>query len=386
MKKTKRLRVIYDPLNITCALVVRGGSLSQVHCAETGEYIPDRTLTPLIIVPQVYVNDPSGVLPSGFVSLNNVNWYALPQDIAAAVGNDAYLENELSAYLIMQGMAGYAVGTNGQLTVTANVPYLSPQALVFTGEYYDTRQRSSIRLHAQLTLTTTSIALPRTLELDKPASFVFDPLSDTGTRSIKATMRVGGKNAVEGTFEAGYWWYHMVDGVEVLISADDLFYEFGQNTDTLTIDPRYIDGQERIICKSECVMGDVVLPVNPTATALKAEVVAVRRYADYDFEHFVHGGTAVSNSTTIVKNECVVTVGRTVLNSPQEYFTIKWSIKRMIPGADWEEIGCGNMIDIEASEFENGADVALEIEELEPLGAMVDGTDIICDGNDVITL
>lgn len=386
MKKTKRIGIIYDPLNVTCSIVVRGGSLSQVHCAETAEYVPDRTITPLVLAPQVYINDPSGVLPSGYVSLNNVNWYALPQDVAAAISDDSYLETELSAYLVTQGTTGYTVGANGQLIVTANIPYLSPKVLIFTGDYYDARQRSAIRLHTQITMATTSIALPQTLELDKPSSFVFNPLSDTGTRSIKATMRVGGKDATAGGFTTAYWWYCINNGSEVLISADDLFYESGQSSDTLVIDPRYINGEQRLICKSECAFNGASLPVAPSAACKTAELTVVRRYAAYDFENYVHGGTDVAVTASAVKNECVVTVGREVLASPQDYFTIRWSIKRMVYGADWIEIGYGNDIDIDVREFESGADIAVEIEEIEPLGAMSDGDEILCDNGLIITL
>ena len=74
MKKTKRLNVIYTPLNVSVALVVQGGSLTQTHCAETDEYIPDRSITPLVLVPKVYVQDPDGVIPSGIGALTGVAW------------------------------------------------------------------------------------------------------------------------------------------------------------------------------------------------------------------------------------------------------------------------------------------------------------------------
>ena len=106
MKKVKRIGVIYDPLNISASLLVRGGSLSQTHCAERSEFVPDRELTPLVIVPQVYIQDPNGVLTSGYVRLSGVLWYALPKDIADTIVDESYLSKELAQYVITAGTQG----------------------------------------------------------------------------------------------------------------------------------------------------------------------------------------------------------------------------------------------------------------------------------------
>ena len=106
MKKTKRIGIIYDPLNISTALLVRGGSLTQTHSAENAEYVPDRELTPLVIVPEVYVEDPNGIIPNGKVSLTGVMWYALPQDLIDNIDSLSYLNNEISKYLITAATAG----------------------------------------------------------------------------------------------------------------------------------------------------------------------------------------------------------------------------------------------------------------------------------------
>lgn len=41
---------------------------------------------------------------------------------------------------------------------------------------------------------------------------------------------------------------------------------------------------------------------------------------------------------------------------------------------------------IPAEEFANASDVALEVDELDPLGTFIDGDTMICDNNEVITL
>lgn len=387
MKKIKRLNVIYQPLDVSLSLLIRGGSLTQTHCAETSEFIPDRELTPLVIQPQMYIHDPDDYIESGVVDMSEMLWYALPENIASSVTDESYLKGELTQYLITTATPGYAIGQNGELTVSANVPYRTPVVLVFAGSYWDGRSGKVLRVHASATLSTTSVAVPATLSLDKPASWTFNPMEDTGTRSIVASLRLGGKSPDTAQYAARYWWYKAINGSESLIDAnDDLFYENGQNTAILTIDPRYISEPLRLICKAEYALPGDTLPQSPSSTCLTAETVVARRYPNYDFENYVHGGVEVSSSAAEVKNECVVTVGQRVLESASEWFSVKWSIKRAVYGAEWITLGYGDSIRISASEFADGADVGLELEEREALGAMTDGTFVLCDNGAIITL
>lgn len=387
MRKTKRIGIIYDPLNLSTTMVVRGGSLTQTHSAETGEYIPDRSLTPLVIRPEVYVNDPNGVIETGKIELTGILWYEIPQDMLGQIKDDSYITGELSRFLITGQTSGYSVAQDGTLTVSKNIDYLEPKVLVFTASYPDTRSGKVLRIQATATLSAVSLMEAASLSLDKPASFVFNPITDAGVRTIKATFLLGGKAPDSKRCKVAYWWYKTIDGKETIIDPEeDLFYEKGQSTDTLTIDPRYVDGQVKISCKVEYALAGETLPTSPTNDCLKDETTVVRRYPDYDFEHFVHGGVEVSPNAEAVKNECVITVWRTVIENPSRFFSIKWSIRRAVYEAEWADLGYGESIMIPAEEFANASDVALEVDEIEPLGAFADGDTAICDNDEIITL
>lgn len=387
MRKTKRIGIVYNPLNISTMMLVRGGSLTQTHCAETGEYVPDRSLTPLVIRPAVYVSDPDGIIGNGEVPLTGILWYEIPQDMLGQITDGAYVTGELSRFLITAATEGYSVASDGTLTVTKNIAYLDPKVLVFTASYPDARSGKVLRIQATATLSTLSLAEAATLTLDKPASFVFNPVTDSGVRTVKATLLLGGAAPDADRCKAAYWWYKTIDGVETLIDPDeDLFYESGQDTDTLTVDPRYVDGQVKIVCKVEYALPGESLPASPASDCLTAETMVVRRYPDYDFEHFVHGGVEVSPNAEKVKNECVVTVGREVVGNPSEHFHIRWLIRRAVYGAEWTVLGYGESIMIPAAEFENASDVALEVDGFDPLGAFCDGDTAICENGTILTL
>lgn len=387
-KKIKRIGIIYDPLNISASLLVQGGSLTQTHSAEQSEYVPDRELTPLVIVPEAFVQDPDGIIPDGQIKFSSVNWYALPQDVAAKVSQGTILTDELSQYLITAATDGYSVAEDGTLTVSKNVPYLEPVMLVFVGNYIDGRTARILRIQANAVMSTTSIAMSSSLSLDKPASFVFNPVVDSGTRSIEASVAVGGRNPDELGASVAYWWYKVEAGVESLITTDDLFYESGQNTSRLVIDPEYVDGMLTVVCKAEYALSGASLPSSPTSGCLTARTAVLRRYPAYDFEHIVHGGVEVPSGATMVKNECVVTVGRQVLDNPSEHFSIVWYMKRAVLDADFMVIGYGESVSIDASEFTDGADVALDVIPFDALGAMTDDDDYMMtdDDDNIITL
>ena len=386
MKKIKRLNVIYTPLNVSVAILQNGGSLTQSHCAETSEYIPDRSLTPLVLTPVVYVQDPDSIIDNGKASLTGVAWYALPEDIAKGLSKATYLETELSQYLITDATDGYTLEKDGSLRVEKNVPYLSPVVLVFTANVPDLRSGKLIKVQDSVMLSTTSIAVPGSLTLDKPAAWGFNPIEDEGIRTIRASLLLGGVAPDPAKVKTAFWWYRASGASEVLISGDDLFFESGQNTPALVIDPEYLD-EERLICKAEYALQGETLPAAPSANCLTAETVVTRRYPAYDFENYVHGGVEVSPTASHVKNECVVTVGQKVLDSPSRYFTVIWSIKDAVFGAEWRILGYGDSIMIPASEIEQGADVGLELEEFEPLGAMADdsGDELTDDDGNLLT-
>ncbi|MGM9753831.1 MAG: hypothetical protein ACI3ZK_07280 [Candidatus Cryptobacteroides sp.] len=300
----------------------------------------------------------------------------------------SYIGAELSQYLISAATDGYTINANGSLRVEANISYPSRVVLVFIANIPDNRSGKLIKVQDSVLLSTTSIAVPAALTLDKPASWRFNPIEDSGVRTIKASLKLGGVTPDPTKVQVAFWWYRTSGNSEELINGEDhLFYESGQNSDSLVIDPEYLD-EERIVCKAEYALDGETLPTAPTSNCLTAETVVQRRYPAYDFENYIHGGVEVSPMVSHVKNECVVTVGQKVLASPSRYFTVIWSIKDAVYGADWRILGYGDSIMIPTSEIEQGADIGLELAEFEPLGALSDDNDDILTDDDgsILTL
>lgn len=376
---------MYDPMNISTSLVAEGGSLTQKHCAETAEFIPDREITPLTLTPRVWVDDPNGVQMSGYAELSSASWYELPSDVAKKYMGKEYLRGELAKYLITPGTQGYTVRPSGSLTVYKNIPYLSPVILVFTAEIVDRRNGNILRVQASTTLSSTSVAIAPKLSLDKPASWTFNPIAEESIRSVTATLRLVG--VIPETAAVKYWWFRVSEQGETLInSEEDLFYEGGQNTRTLKIDPRYIEGSILLRCKAEYSCDGEPLPELPKKSCLFADTLVLRRFPAFDFEHFVHGGVEVSPLAKFVHNECVVSVGRSVVKKPTRWFTIRWYMRNATFGAEWREIGSGETIDIPTNLFRNGAEVALDVEGKPALGAITANDSVLTYKDRILTI
>lgn len=387
MKKTKRINVLYDPLHMSVSLVCRGGSLTQVHNSEENEYIPDRELTPLVLVPEVFITDPNGIISDGRAILSGVMWYAMPEEAYKQNGDMSYLSAELSQYLISPATEGYTVNADGSLTVERNIEYQHPVVLLLTANFGDPRSGNVLRVQASTVLSTTSLAVAASLTLDKPASFQFNPITDSGVRTVRASLRFGGKDPDPNYCRIAYWWYKSIKGQESPIDPeDDLFYVSGQYTDSLVVDPRYVDDRVGLICKAEYAMNDEQLPSVPTAGCLKAETLLLRRYPDYEMDHVVYGGVQVAAGTRMVKNECYVTVGRDVLPSASQFFCVKWTITKAVKDAEPILLGYGDSILVDAQEFADGADLTVEIEEFSPMKAMAIEGNVLCVNGSVLTL
>ena len=63
-----------DPLSFVADITILSGNNVQVYNRDIQEYVPDRSLVPMIILPYVAVSDPEGVM-NGEQALTGVEWY-----------------------------------------------------------------------------------------------------------------------------------------------------------------------------------------------------------------------------------------------------------------------------------------------------------------------
>lgn len=72
--KRKMVAAVTDPLSVICNLVAVSGSTAQFYDQDIQEYVSDRSLVPLVLMPQIGVSDPTGQMASQ-PEITSVTWY-----------------------------------------------------------------------------------------------------------------------------------------------------------------------------------------------------------------------------------------------------------------------------------------------------------------------
>lgn len=333
----------FDPLSVISSIAVKSGSVKQVHYSDSNTFTPNRMLTPLYLQPAVYTIDPNKRIADGdkIGQLSSGKWYLssiLPANQITKKTTDADAAT-----------ADYAIATNYQLVVRKNISHLSPQQLFFVATYFDSRRGMDVTAQESQLLSTTTNSESESapvVVLDKPESYIFNPINGLGNTSIKASMFRTGKPITENI---KYWWYVVSGTVAHLIGSNprDLFYVSGQNTSTLIVNTEFI-GQLLIRCKAEYHTG--AAPASPSANAVTVETTFIRRLpASLHWRVDHPTGIKVLPGDTVIKREAVSITNDGEIPNPGKYNYFRWLHNTNQPGAVDTEVGHGVNLSIPVS-------------------------------------
>ena len=156
----------------------------QNYDADTDEYTPDYTITPLTIQPGISQLDKDEILSAGRVNqdLANIRWYEVSSN-----GTKTLIEASNTSYEITA-----SGGTAGRIKVKKNAKPQLPINLLFTAEYTDTRTNQIHTLQAsfQVQCKNATSYIPQ-LVLDAAPQTIYDPLTDEDTQVVHASLKLG---------------------------------------------------------------------------------------------------------------------------------------------------------------------------------------------------
>ena len=274
--KTRRFDFNWKPLQLQISFSVDGSVPDrQSYNADTQEYTPDYTLTPLIIQPVVSVIDKDEVIGAGRINhaLANIRWYENTN------GTQKLIETGNSDYEITTGG-----GSAGRIKVRRNAEPKVPITLVFYAEYADSRTGQVVIIQGSYLISCGSASGQVRVELDAAGQTVFNPLSDPREQTVRATVWVGDKKCDSGKY-ALVW--EVLDGGTWREAGSDavMDYDMTVNGDgSVTVD-RWLMGAEthlrcRVRYSAEGNPGGVALAdASPQATAS-----FIRRIPKYEFD------------------------------------------------------------------------------------------------------
>ena len=192
--KTKRFDFNFRPLLLSASLSVEGSVPGrQVYDSDTGEYMPDYTITPLVIQPRVGRMDKDGIVQPGSVNkdLFNIRWREITGGVSTLISTDD------PDYEIVTG------GDNaGRIRVKKNAQPSLPITLEFSAGYLDagrTRQIIAVR-GTYMVASGNSSKSPLVFELTAADTTVYNPLKDPAMQTVHAHLKAGADQVPAGNW------------------------------------------------------------------------------------------------------------------------------------------------------------------------------------------
>lgn len=226
MIRSSQGRLVFQPISLTFDVVILGGSITQNYSVDSREYEPDRSLTPLVLAPSLYVNDPDEPANSGQKSgkLTNVAWEVSGSSNSGTwkVGTD------------------YRVDASNALYIYGNLKQDTVATIKLTANYYDNVRARVNTLKWEGKLNCKSV-ISRKFDLRCSESGLnrIDVFKDLKAFTLNAQLSNNGTDVADSNVT--YKWEVFVGSAFVAIDTTrDLWYKSGSTSKTLTVDPRYI--------------------------------------------------------------------------------------------------------------------------------------------------
>lgn len=369
--RTRRFDFNWKPLQLQLSLSVEGSVPGkQNYNADTDEYTPDYTLTPLVIQPRVSVLDKDEVLDPGSVNsqLANVKWY---ETIGGA------------KVLIQETDTNYEIATGGsdagRLKVKKNAEPNLPVTLTFYADFIDSRTSQISVIQGTMLIVCGSATESVRVELDAADQTAYNPLEDERTQTITATVYVGGKVCDASKYEL-VWEVMEADGtwraIDKTANVEDRDVTIG--TGGITIDKWLTGDETHIRCRVKYSSEGEPSSVTLTDASPCAEVAFVRVIPKYEFDidgvpYNIPPGTEEIAPTAVVRGTKGI-----IANADDELFALWYMATNKLRGSlSYTRVaeGMNPVVKTDRMDSAYGAVMGLDVVDRGKAGALADATD-----------
>ena len=382
--KTRRFDFNWRPLQLQISIFVDGSVPdSQNYNADSQEYTPDYTITPVIIQPVISILDKDEVIHAGRINhaLTNIRWYENINGTRTLIDtNNAYYEITSSG------------GNAGRLKVKKNAQPKVPITLEFYAEYIDTRNSQVMIVQGSYMLSCSNASDLVRVELDAAQQTVFNPLADQTSQTVQARVWVADK-ICDASKYALVWEVLGEDNTWHAVGSDEVLdYDITVSGSTATIN-RWLMGQEmHLRCRCNYSASGNPGSVTLSDDSPQAEAVFIRRIPKYEYDftgvpYNIPAGILAISPTALVR-----TTNGEVADFEKELLPLWYIATNKASGSlSYSLVGQGAnpTIPTAALNKDYGAVIGLDVKDRGYAGAFTDAADgaVICDGNgDVIII
>lgn len=277
--KTRRFDFNFRPLQINVGISIDGSVPDkQNYDADTGEYTPDYTITPLIIQPTISRMDKDEFLTAGSINryLANVKWYEIIGGVRTLI------ESTNTKYEITT-----SGGNAGRIKVKKNAQPKVPITLEFFAEYTDTRtnQIHTIQTTYLIVCGSATKAIPQ-LFLDAADQTIYNPLIDPDKQTIHASLRLG-LTECPAANRVFVWEIFRDDNTWTAVGADtslDYDVEVSADGTSCTVDRSLMGTELHLRCRAKYSSSGNASGVTLNDAAPCKVAAFVRRLPKYEFD------------------------------------------------------------------------------------------------------
>ena len=338
-----------DPLSFAAGLQVLSGQTVQTYNRDLSEHVPDRTLVPLVLLPQVSVSDPDRQ-QTGDRPLNTVEWYE-----GAPKADKSNLITAGTDYEMGDGtVAGFP---EHALKVKKNVDPDTPIELFCLFTVTDKRTQTDVLFERSIRLYTAVYDSKNySVKLNCPRGWTVTPLAETDAadgswmHALTAQLYSGSDPVPDAN--AAYWWQVNDSGTWRGIDQDDLdLWITGQNADgtwgkTLRFDARMLAPSASFRVRAAYYEG--ARPTAPQNEELQAEAT-VKMEMPPSLQAAIRqtkGMKVRPGMTSPVGYECLLSYNKgPVAEGKYSLFRIRWKAKSAKSGASVVELGEGRTVE-----------------------------------------
>lgn len=328
MQQKRFLNIQVKPLNASSGMKIIGdGTFQQKYSRDDNAFYPSYSgILPLVVTVVVNIQDPDGVMPSGPVKLDRIDWY---------------LGEYKPGNKIAENNPDYEVTTSSGipvLKVKRNTPVSEPLMLIGEAFYTNTKTgRQESRIEKQLLSTLYYEASLLSLMADSPTEVIIDPtkVDDSNTSNwyvqLKTILKSGEIDLAEAN--ACYWWYVKDGKYTRLISTSDTWLITAPNSDgtyprIITVDASRFKNL-KLECRAAYKGATEAAPSSPTNAALLVQFnLRVDLPVFQNAKQIPIAGAYISvkdiGTTKPIKSRCEITAGGRVIENPEKYYNITW--------------------------------------------------------------
>lgn len=354
----------------------------QNYNADTDEYTPDYTLTPLVMQPRVSIVDKDEALTAGNVNgqLANIKWYETVGGVKSVIAtSDTNYE--------ITGSGENA----GRIRMKKNAQPNLPVTLTFSAEYVDARTGQISVIQGTALVACGSATESVRVELDAAEQTPYNPLEDAREQTVTATVYVGGKVCTDTAKYALVWEVMEKDGTWRTIdrTANALDRDIAVGTGSVTIDKWLTGDETHIRCRVKYSAEGDPQAVALTEATPSAEAAFVRVMPKYEFEiegvpYNIPPGQTELSPTAVVRDTKGI-----IANAEDELLPLWYMATNKASGSlSYTQVaeGMNPVIGTEKMDSALGAVMGLDVVDRGKAGAWADGNAVFTDTDGAILI